>query len=198
MLWENKSVYDETMTRYVKMLDEIIDRIKIEDGKMTNSQKIQFAVLAYNFGICDKLEDIFRFITIRPVKPENVKCLIFLGDLGYKNTYNKNKDIIQLEYKAKFGYTWIKEYDIEADFKASPSGTLPTYKILIDENNYFTIDKEIATEIINILIENGIPLITCIVREAFRRFANGKLEEFNSEISSQLNFSERNNVKTLK
>lgn len=198
MLEENKNIYDETMIKNVKILDRIIDIIKIEDRKMTKSQKIQFAVLAYKFGIYDKLEDIFRFITIRPVKKENVKCIIFLGDLGYQNLHNKNKDIIQLEYKAKLGYTWLKFYDVDVDFKASQNGVLPIYKISTGDNDYFTIDKEIATKTVELLKENGIPPITCIVKESFKKLANGKLEEFINEIGSQLNFSERNNVKTLK
>lgn len=180
---------DTNLLEDINTLNEIIDFTGIDPQatKITNEQKIKFSYLAYETGIYYRFPDIFRVVAKQPIKKEYMKAVIFLKNCGFKKKYYSGvKDaVIQDGHKARYGASWLMDYDVNLDFPISAQGKETVRKILVGENEYVTIDKTLASGIVDYLEERQVPIINCIVLEAFRKYAKGTLDEFINEFGSE-------------
>lgn len=102
-----------------------------------------------------------------------------LRRFGYSFFDQQLEDIQAATSKIRTNGNWLSQYDIEREFTKQAENQNPIrYSYLTKDGNILKIDKDKASEILGILIEENIPTAKCIVTGSFIPYANGNIDEY--------------------
>ncbi len=112
----------------------------------------------------------------------------YLG-IGAKKKINSSKIRLSYDeyYAASWGANWLKYFRFDEKYK-NVNGKITTIKYIGEDGSQIEITKEMAEEVISILIENDIQPINCIVNTALLKYAGGNLEQLITQIKSYDNY----------
>lgn len=178
---------------YINVMSDIILSLgELQGKKITQEQKIKFVSLAYMTGVYDELDDIYIYLETEKKKDRSDEKLervrMFLYHSGFKK-YNefgvkassKDSKIVRSMGFSDYGVKWLNKYNIESEFKPTANDSTKCFSFLNENGEIVSIDRETAQNIVSILEETNIPLFHCIVKEAFKAYANENLNIFISE-----------------
>ena len=96
------------------------------------------------------------------------------------NFFDKKIETIQnVTSKIRTNGNWLSLYDIEREFTPQSTHQNPIrYSCLTQDENIFRIDRDRASDILEILIDENIPTAKCIVTGSFRDYANGNIDKY--------------------
>ncbi len=192
------TVNKEEMEEYIKIFSDIILSLgDLQFKKINKEQKIKFVSLAYMTGVYDYMEDVYIYIQYNKNSYEDkgkiYRVLHFLSHFCLQNMNNndisfpyKTKCIKRVRnYAANYGVKWLNMYDIEKEFKPNATDMTRSFSFVNEDGEIVSIDKNLASDILNILESAGIPIFHCIVKEAFKAYANENLNEFIMEYETK-------------
>lgn len=185
VLGKKQDLYSSNMVIDISKLNSIICFLGINDRKvdsgLTNEDKVKFSYLGSKY-LNNSLEEIYKFNLnsgskfakdyYRQVDEFFSKFLHF--DLIYNDS---TTDVLESDIYT-LNDSWLKLFDIDKFFAIKDDRPTIEHFYLSKENHkkQFTID--IANDIVDILRLHNIPLIHIIVRQAFRAYFTGKLDEY--------------------
>lgn len=151
---------------------------------LSKEQKVYFSYLYDQLDNKKAIMEVYRIVKGRKDVP---MFLLFCNEeLGYKYSKLKDGEISLLEEERflmnKKGI-WFSPFRVKDRIGDEKNNTLK-YKYQTKYNDEVEITKDNADMIIDFLQENNISTRVCVVEEAFRRFANGELNDFVYELRS--------------
>lgn len=94
-----------------------------------------------------------------------------------------------------FVNNWLEKYDEEKEFAESDKVKPVFFKFSKKDGSILTIDKEVASKVKNILQENDIYPSKCTVENAFKYYANNKLEQYINDLKKTNMDIKKNSIK---
>lgn len=161
----------------------------LKNQKFNKNKKIEFA---YKYWLLNP-EDITKlYDSLAEIySTESSKLARTIGDFidhqGITNIRRFDAKLFDQELKTIQNVTakirtngnWLSLYDIEREFTKQAENQSPIrYSCLTQDGNLFRIDRDRASDILGILVDENIPTAKCIVTGSFREYANGNIDEY--------------------
>ena len=189
---ENANTWFQTMLVDIINLRTIIQNLgDLNPNKLTPEQKINFAYNLSKAGTHHSLAEINEFLERYPMYGDEDFTSVqsfFRHHLNFKYKKMAKSDEVALydneKYLAQNGQNWLRKFDLNETFKVKDGKPIATLKYLTPDGEALELTIDKANEILDYLKENEVPLRSCIVNEAFRRYARGELDNFINELEN--------------
>lgn len=176
----NASEYTNIQDDMLKLETIILSLGKVSRRRLTSEKKQEIAYLIRKY-VHTPLEVVYTYNNsyLKENKNETINDFIEYV-LEYSMIIDRYEGLAEAR-KITYENPWLKDFNFDKFFNIVNGIPTSTYKYGAEAKE---LTVNIAKEIINYLISEGIPLNTLIVSIAFRRYFKGELEDYIKELHS--------------